>query len=412
MVFFIIPLNDLFQRYAIYYGTYSEVTMQQPTIPVTQKLTFLRFFQILASRKKMITLVTSGAAMLTVIVTLLLPKTYLATTKIYPPQQQGGSMAAALMQGVAAGIGGDLLGDKSPSKLYSELLKVDSLRDQIIDRFKLMARYKKNVRQDIYPILKHDVSVQVGKEGIITINVVDKDPKMAADMANAFVEELQRLTVSLNITGAGSNRAFLEERLAKVKAELDLSENQLKKYQTDYQALSAPQQAEATMKTLAELTAQLNAREIELSILRRTLSDSTQEVKNMKQSIAVLKSQITRFEKGSGSGMVPAFGAIPEREKIFLNLMRTFKTNEATHELLSKQLELAKLSEANDVSALQIIQKAVPPERKYRPERAKIVLAYTFTAFVMAVVLALVQEYLNNMPTDRKEQWLALVRKN
>jgi len=312
-------------------------------------------------------------------------------------------------QGAAAGLAGELLGDKSPAKLYAELLKLDSLRDPIIDRFKLMELYRKNFRQDVQKVLRENVSVQVGKEGIITVSVAEKDPARAADMANAFVEELQRLTVRLNITGAGSNRAFLEERIAKVKVELDETENRLKKFQTDYRALSAPQQAESTVRTLSALTAQLNTQEIELSMMRRGMAESSQEVKNLKQSIAALRAQIARYESGSGSGIVAGFGAIPEREKLYLNLMRSFKTSEATYELLSKQLELAKVSEANEVSTIQVIQKALPPERKSRPERAKIVLAYTFTAFLFAVTLAVLQEYLHGVPAENKQQWLALL---
>jgi len=383
--------------------------MQQPTIPATQKLTFLRFFQIVVSRKKMISLVTGTTALLTVVITLLLPKTYVATTKLYAPQQQPGGLSSIVAQGAAAGLAGELLGDKSPAKLYAELLKLDSLRDPIIDRFKLMELYRKNFRQDVQKVLRENVSVQVGKEGIITVSVAEKDPARAADMANAFVEELQRLTVRLNITGAGSNRAFLEERIAKVKVELDETENRLKKFQTDYRALSAPQQAESTVRTLSALTAQLNTQEIELSMMRRGMAESSQEVKNLKQSIAALRAQIARYESGSGSGIVAGFGAIPEREKLYLNLMRSFKTSEATYELLSKQLELAKVSEANEVSTIQVIQKALPPERKSRPERAKIVLAYTFTAFLFAVTLALVQEYLHGVPAENKQQWLALL---
>jgi uncharacterized protein involved in exopolysaccharide biosynthesis len=230
-------------------------------------------------------------------------------------------------------------------------------------------------------------------------------------MANAFVEELQKMTVRFNISGAGSSRAFLEERLATAKGDLAASENALKAFQLKYRALSAPQQAEASVRTLAELTAQLNAQEMQLSMLRRTLADSSQEVKNAKQSISVLKAQIVRFEKGPGSGVVPSFGSLPAREQEYLNLMRTFKTNEATYELLTKQYEMAKINEANDVSSIQVIQKAVVPEKKVKPERARIVLTYTFTAFILAVLLAVGRHLLDSMPADQKRQWKTLAGK-
>jgi uncharacterized protein involved in exopolysaccharide biosynthesis len=102
---------------------------------------------------------------------------------------------------------------------------------------------------------------------------------------------------------------------------------------------------------------------------------------------------------------------LPAREQEYLNLMRTFKTNEATYELLTKQYEMAKINEANDVSSIQVIQKAVVPEKKVKPERARIVLTYTFTAFILAVLLAVGRHLLDSMPADQKRQWKTLAGK-
>jgi len=355
---------------------------------------FNGYFRVISRQKKTILLLTAIAAVVAVICSILLPNIYTARAKILPSQQQSSMMSSMMMQGALANLAGDLVTDKSPAKLYAELLKVESLRDPLIDRFKLTEVYDKKFRQDIYKLLNKKVSIQTGKEGIITIAVDDKDPKRAAALANAFVEELQKMTVTLNTTGAGNNRVFLEERLSRAKVDLEKSADSLKKFQEKNKAISFPEQAVGAIKGIASLEAQVTEKEVELAILRRTLTDSSQQVKNMRTAIANLRSQIVRYESGKGGGAVPMLGSAPGLAKEYLQVMREFKTNEMIAELLAKQYEMARLSEANDVSPVQIIQKATIPEKKSKPARAKIVLTTAFVTLFFSIFGILTLEYI------------------
>jgi len=350
------------------------------------------YFQIIVKYKKKIIAITLTTALIAAVYSLFLSNIYTATTKILPLQQQTSMLPSALMQGAMANIPGDLFTEKTPAKLYAELLKIDSLRDPIIERYKLFDIYKKKYRQDVQAKLNENVAIITGKEGIITVAVDDKDPKRAAAMANDLIEELQKMTVKSNTTGAGNNRAFLEERLAKAKTNLEIAADNLKNFQEKNKALSFTDQAAGSIKGIAELEAQVADKEVQLALLRRTLTDSTPEVKNLNTVIANLKAQIARYESGKGGGVVPMLGSAPELAKEYLTVLRSFKTNEAIVELLTKQYEMARISEANDVPTLQVLQKAVVPEKKSRPARAKIVLTAAFLALFFSITGVLLFE--------------------
>jgi len=352
----------------------------------------MQYFHIVNRYRKKIIIITLLSSLIAAIYSLFLSNIYTAKAKILPLQQQTNMLSSAMMQGALANVPGDLFTEKTPSKLYAELLKVESLRDPIIDRYKLLDVYKKKYRQDVQAEFNAKVSIITGKEGIITVLVEDKDPKRAAGMANDLIEELQKMTVKFNSSGAGNNRAFLEERLAKAKANLEISADTLKKFQEKNKALSFTDQAAGSIKGIAELEAQVADKEIQLAMLRRTLTDSMQEVKNLKTVIANLKAQIARYESGKGGGVVPMLGSAPELAKEYLTVLRGFKTSEAIVELLTKQYEMAKMSEANDVPTLQVLQKATPPERKSRPARAKIVLTAAFVTLFFSIIAVLILE--------------------
>jgi uncharacterized protein involved in exopolysaccharide biosynthesis len=367
-------------------------------------VTFVDLAEIILKHSRAIATITVVAAVATAVYTLFLPNIYSARAKILPSQQQAGFLSGVMMQGALATIGGDIVGESKTSKLYAEMLKTDSIRDVVIDRFKLMDVYKKQYRQDTYKVLNNVVSIQVGKEGIITITVDDKDPKRATDMANAFAEELQRMTVDLSAKGAGSNRAFLEDRIAKSKEDLTASENALKEFQLKHKALNIPQQAEITVREVAELNGQLTAQEMVLANLRRTLTDSSQEVKTAMLTIASIKAKIARLEGGTGGGTVPLLGAVPELGQEYLHLMRRFKTDESMHDLLVRQYEMARLTEANNVSTIQIIQKARVPDRKSKPQRALKVMMAAVTAFFFSILYAFALDYVGRMPDEEKQR--------
>jgi uncharacterized protein involved in exopolysaccharide biosynthesis len=149
--------------------------------------------------------------------------TFTATTRILPPQQQQGAaaMLASQLGGLAGAAG---LNIKSSADTYVALVKSRTVADRLIDRFDLMNIYEQKLRQNARMALEGATKVSSGKDGLITIDVDDKDPKRAADIANAYVQELSKLTGSLAITEAQQRRVFFEKQLQQAQENLKKAE--------------------------------------------------------------------------------------------------------------------------------------------------------------------------------------------
>lgn len=372
----------------------------------------LDYLQVIARRRRMICWVTGLAFVLSIVISLLLPKIYSSTARIIPPQQDQGLMAAMMGQmGGLAGLAGGMLGSGTTGDLYVGMLKSEAVKDVIIDKFKLMDVYEEDYRLDTYEALDDAATIEIGrKDGIISITVEDEDPARAAEMANAFVGELEKLSVALNITGAGQNRKFLEQRLVKAKLDLARAEDNLKAYQAKNKALDITEQAKVTIGGVAQLRAQLAVQEVQLASLRSYLTDENDEIKTVKASIANLKAQIASLESTSKGSSIPSVGSVPALGQEYLRLMRELKIQETIIEFITKQYEMAKFTEAKDVSGVQILQKATVPDKKTKPKRTLLVLGITFATFMFAVFLAFVLENVKWMSPEDRERWRALLR--
>lgn len=370
-------------------------------------INLLDYLEVIVKNWRMIAKTTTVAAVLSVAVSLTLPNIYSAKTLILPPQQDSSGLMGMLM-GSAGGMGGmaaDLLGKGTSADMYVGILNSEAMSDTIIDRFKLMDVYKQKYRVVTYKVLDKKVDIAAGKkDGIISISVDDKDPKLATDMANAYVEELGKLLVKLNITGAVENRSFYEEGLIKAKVDLTKAENALKQFQSKNKALDITAQAQGTIKGIADLEAQLAVEEVKLSGIRRVFTDTSQEVKNQQAVVANIKVQVAKFEGAHTNSSIPGVGSVPEMGQQYLRLMREFKIQEALVELLTKQYEMAKLSEAKDTASIQVIQTARVPDKKSKPQRSLIVLATTFAAGFGAVLFAFIREAGERIPDEDRER--------
>jgi tyrosine-protein kinase Etk/Wzc len=370
-----------------------------------EEIDFLKYIEIILKCKKMILKVTITAFALSIIIAFLWPKTYESTARILPPQQDKGLMGLMMGQmaggnGSLASLAGGALGMVTPADQYASILQSERIKDSIIDRFKLMEEYGKEYRADMYVKIDKIVEVKAGrKDGIISISVEDEDPKKAAAIANAYIDELSKLDAEMDMSSAGQNRSFLEGRLAKAKADLIRSEDALKVFQTRNMAVNVTDQAKASIEGVALLKAQLAVQEAQRSALLSQFTDSTQEVQNSKATVINLKNQIAKLE-GNGTGSIPSVGSVPGLAQEQIRLLREFKTQEMLVDLLTKQNELAKLAETKNSNTIQVIQKATVPDKKIKPKRTLIVLGITFISFCSSVLWVLLKDFRENLSDE------------
>ncbi|MCG2709449.1 MAG: hypothetical protein L6246_03885, partial [Thermodesulfovibrionales bacterium] len=332
---------------------------------------------------------------------------YKAETKILPPQQGSSSSAAQLLSqfGGAAGLAAGAIGIKTPNNdLYIGLLKSRPVLDRIIDRFNLIGLYNAKSHEDARRSLVGAIKAQDDKKsGIITIGVEDKDPKRAADIANAFVEELRNLNKGLAVTEAGQRRLFFEEQLKDTKDALIKAEESMKGFQERTGAIKIDEQARAVIEGIAQLRAHIAAKEVQLKVMKTYATPQNPDIQRAEEELRGLREQRARLEaKGSGHNpdtLMPA-GRIPSVGIEYARELREFKYNEALYEILLKQYGAAKLDEARDAVLIQVIEKAIPPEKRIKPKRSQMVMLATFVGFFFSVFAAFFLEYIEKSSKD------------
>ena len=274
------------------------------------------------------------------------------------------------------------------------MTKSRTVLDRMVDRFDLMKLYKGKYRQDARKNLLGLLTVREDrKSGIISLTVEDRDPKRAADMANTFVEELKSVAGGLAISEAGQRRMFFEEQIRQTKDSLARAEEEVKGFQRTG-AFQVDAQAKAIIEGIANLRARIAVKEVEAKVLRSFATAQNPDLQRTEEEVRALQTELEKVESGKGRGFDPLMSSerIPAIGMEYLRKLRQLKYNETLYELLVKQFELAKLEEARDAIVIQVIDQAVPPERKSRPQRALIVLLAMGMGFVLAISVALILE--------------------
>ncbi|MFN3740423.1 MAG: GumC family protein [Thermodesulfovibrionales bacterium] len=375
----------------------------------TDEINLLDLFVVLLKHKRLIITITTGIALITAIISLILPPIYRAETRILPPQTSSTSALGMLSAlGGEAGLAGSLLGIKTPSDLYAGLLKSNSVVDRIIERFKLKEIYDKEYLIDTRKELLDNIDITVDtKSSIITLSVDDKDPVRAAEIANAFVEELKNLTRGLAITEASQRRLFFEEELKNTKLNLARTEEEFRRLQERTGAIKVEEQAKAIIEGIAELRAQIAAKEVELRVMRTYSTPNNPDLQKAEEALRAMKAELQKLEERGGKNPDPLIptGRLPEVGIEYIRKLRDLKFNETLYELLTKAYETARLDEARDAVVIQVIDKAIPPDKRARPKRTLMVIIATFTGFFISVFLAFIANYKDRMledPENRK----------
>jgi tyrosine-protein kinase Etk/Wzc len=328
---------------------------------------------------------------------LVLPKSYTGSTSILPPQQAQSGVAAALSQlGGLAGAAGGALGMKNPSDLYLAMLQSKTVADALVERFRLREVYGQDFLVDARRTLAGKSRFQVDKSGVIAIEVDAGEPQLAADLANAYVEELHKLTSTLAVTEAAQRRVFFERHLQQAKETLADAEVRLRQAIEAGGLVSVDAQSRATVETVSRLRAQISAKEIQIGAMRAYATASNPDMRRAEQELSSMRQELGRLETGMGSwetpDPAPPVGKAGGSGVGNIRLVREVKYQEVMFELLAKQYEIARVDESKEAPLVQVMDRATPPERRSRPKRTRLVLAAAAVAFLAAVVAAYVRD--------------------
>jgi tyrosine-protein kinase Etk/Wzc len=363
-----------------------------------QEVGLLDLAIVLAKYKRMVLGLPVATGVVALVIALMLPKVYTAAARILPPQQSQSTAVLAL--GALGGGGGggssfaQALGLKTPGDLYIGLLKSRTIADRMIERFSLKDLYMTDTMVSTRNTLQSATSITSGKDGLITIEVNDRDPQRSADLANAYVEELDRLMQGLAVSEAAQRRLFFERELKATRENLARAELALRTVQEKTGIIHLDGQAKAIFEAFTELRARMAVKEVEIASMRIFSTDTNPDLVRARQELSSLRSQLSKLEKAQGAQaegdiLVPT-GKVPEAGLEYLRRVRDLKYQETLFELLAKQFELAKIDESKDARVIQILDRGVAPDYKSKPKRVQIVILAMLSAGVLSVILAFV----------------------
>jgi uncharacterized protein involved in exopolysaccharide biosynthesis len=318
--------------------------------------------------------------------------TYTAKTQFLPPQQQQSSAASMLASlGALGGLAGAATGLKSPADQYIAFMKSVSLQDALIERFKLVEKYEAKLKTDARMALTGSVRIASGKDGLISVEVDDKDPKFAADLANAHVDELSNLLARLAVTEAQQRRMFFEKQLQVTKENFTKADLALKSSGVSSSVLkTSPASA---VEAVARLKAGISVQEVKLGTMRNYLTESSPDFKHALSELASLKSQLAKAEKEE-----PASKDASD----YVARYREFKYQETMFELFAKQFELAKVDESREGAVIQVLDVAEPPERKAKPKKAMIAVIAALASGFALLLFVFIRSALKNASQDEE----------
>lgn len=345
--------------------------------------------------------VTAIGMILATALAFLIPKQYESTTRLMPPDNQSGTtmaLLAAMTSKIGAGMGsaaGSLLGLKSSGEVFVGILQSRTVQDQLVNRLDLKRVYGVKLTEDARKrLVSNSVISEDRKSGIISITVTDRDPRRAAAIGAAYVDELNRLVVELSTSGAHRERVFLEERLKTVQQDLQQAEKDFSQFASKNMAIDIKEQGKAMVEAAAVLQGQLIAAQSEEEGLRQIYTDNNVRIRSVRARIAELQQQLEKVGgKGEGSNagdasssdsLYPSIKKLPLLGVTYADMYRRTKVQEAIFEALTQQYEFAKVEEVKEIPSVKEIDHADVPERKSFPPRTLILIVGTIFSFAFA----------------------------
>ena len=383
---------------------------------------------LLWRRRRLLARVTGIALLVSLGIAFSIPKQYKSTTSISPPDQQhSNAMMLAAIASRAGGLGalgsiaGGLLGGHSTADFLIDLLRSGTVSGKLIDKFDLQHVYRKKYRVDAAKHLAHCTKITENKKsGVITIEVVDTDRVRARDIAQAYLDELNRIVFRTNTSSAHLERVFIENRLKGVQADLEQAQLQLSDFSSKNTAVDIREQTRALVDAGARVQAQLLADQASLQSLRQIYGDGNVRVREAEARIASLRGELAKMAGSSempvaqddapttnSAELYPPLRQLPRLGVSYADLYRRVRVQETLYELLTQQYEMARIEEAKDLPAITVIDAPGIAEKKSFPPRLWVTLGLTFLAFAVVSVWILGRNRWSEIDPDDPRKELA-----
>ncbi len=370
---------------------------------------FWLFIELLARRRTFIVGFVVAATVIAAIVSFALPKWYRASALLLPPKDLTlpSPGAGALEEVVSVTRGLNLPVMVTPSDVYARMLKSRTIAGVIINRFDLKDRYHQSNFAETYAALMDRSDFHVTEEGLLQVAVEDKDPTMAANITNAFVNVLDSVNREIVTERVRQNRDFIQGRLVQARAELDSARSAFRNFQIKNKAIDFDEQTKLAMDQAVKLKVQLAELDIDIAMREKTLGDKNTELINLRQRRGMINDQLEQLEKTNPDS---SFFSLPVSEIPTLRgqyevLYSKVNVAEQIYRILLEQVEQVKYQELEKTPTISVLDWASPPEIKSRPKRRLIVSVTFVLALIVALIAASLMEYLARLRQTSPENY-------
>jgi tyrosine-protein kinase Etk/Wzc len=377
-----------------------------------EEVNLLDYWRVVRKHLRLIVVLYVIAVLATMGYSLWLPKIYESTATILAPDERGirglGLAAALATSGVTQAVPGLSMPSLTPQRdMFVSVLKSRTMAQDVVQRFDLQTRYEALLQSDAIRRLSGMTTVTLSKDGVISVEVEETDPQLAAEMANFYVTNLDRMLMRFATTEARKQRVFIADRLTETERELRRAEEALRHFQETNKVIALQEQARGAAETAAQLKGEIMASEVQLEVMRKFATDANPEVVKVKQRIQEMKRHLSGMQYGKG-WVLPAethnpgeprneiyvpFVQVPELGMELARLMRDAKVQETVYILLTQQLEQAKIAEVSDMPTVQALDKAVAADRKSKPKTIINMAIAGITSLFVGILLAFFLEY-------------------
>ena len=384
---------------------------EKKSASASDEIYLLDYLIILAKHSRLIIFTSLAVMVLTYLILFLLPNKYTATARLLPPQQNltmvaqvleglGGGMATTKPGGgfgSLGGMAGNLLGLKSPGDLYVGILSGNTIADRIIERFKLRAHYKMTYLEDLRKKLNQRVQISAGRDGLIAINVTDASPQRAQEMANAYMDELDSLLQNMASQEARNRLVYLEKKRSDTVQNLSKAEESLRNFSECSSVLQIDAQTRSILEYIASLRATIDSKEVQIKVLREQASPFNYDLIKLETELSGLKEKLRNAEVQESqnpktSDAMITTSKMPTLGLEYLRFYREAKFQEQLYQLYNKLVELAHLDEVKGAAVVNVVDRALPPEKRSNQRLMPAAMAGLSTFLVM-VFLTFVMEY-------------------
>ena len=372
-------------------GVATGVAMEEQPAPLLPGHGALEMLTQLARQRRLVAQVTGIAMAIGLVFCFALPMRYTAVTSIMPPKQ---TQSTTTFLNSQMGVGsladmssGGLL--KDPNAIYIGLLKSRPIADAIIGRFGLMKIYRARDMTEARKELEKNTEVVSEKSTLVSISVTDGDKRRAAEMANAYTDQLRALSKAISVTEASRRRLFFEEQLNDQKQALIAAEVAFQQVQLSKGLVHLDAQANVIIGSLAELRGRIAATEVELQGLRSYSTEHNPEVQLAERELAAMQGEAAQMDRRTQPTDYSDMGLkdVPGAGLEYVRAERELQYQQSFFDLLLRQYEAARLDEAKEAAVIQVVEPAIEPDRRSSPKRLAILMVSAFLGLFLASVL-------------------------